>query len=77
MKEIPKCFECGEDGQQTGRYTWYCPSCNVCPECGCPDADGFQHYAGCYVGAETQELEDQLAEQNSDYNRMIERSLKR
>ena len=41
------CRECGEHRLSTGRYTPYCPSCEACPSCGCPDADGFQHYAGC------------------------------
>lgn len=41
------CRECGEHLESTGRYTVYCPSCNTCPECGCPEADGFAHYAGC------------------------------
>lgn len=41
------CPECGDHLQSTGRYTVYCPSCNTCPECSCPEADGFSHYAGC------------------------------
>lgn len=41
------CRECGEHLECTGRYTTYCPSCDVCPDCGCPDADGFSHNAGC------------------------------
>ncbi len=41
------CRECGEHLQATGRYTVYCPSCNCCDECGCPQVDGFTHYAGC------------------------------
>ncbi len=43
----PTCFECDAELEQTGRNTWYCPDCNVCAECGCPDADGFMHYANC------------------------------
>jgi hypothetical protein len=41
------CRECGDHILSTGRYTAYCPSCSVCPTCGCPDADGFQHFEGC------------------------------
>lgn len=44
---LGKCFECGEHLLSTGRYTVYCPSCDCCPECACPRADGFAHYAGC------------------------------
>ncbi len=41
------CRECGEHLLSTGRYTVYCPCCSCCPECGCPNADGFAHYSGC------------------------------
>jgi hypothetical protein len=41
------CMECEEHLLSTGRYTVYCPSCDCCPDCGCPAADGFAHYAGC------------------------------
>lgn len=41
------CWECGEHLLCTGRYTVYCPACDRCPECGCPAADGFRHYADC------------------------------
>lgn len=44
---LGECRECGEHLMGTGRYTVYCPSCSVCPECGCPRVDGFEHYAGC------------------------------
>lgn len=47
MRRQATCFECGEEMEETGRNTLYCPSCDVCSDCGCPDADGFQHYAGC------------------------------
>ena len=49
---LGECHECGEHLSSTGRYTVYCPSCDVCPECGCPNADGFAHYQGC---AETED----------------------
>lgn len=45
------CTECKTPLEQTGRNTYYCPVCNTCPECDCPDADGFQHYAGCSAAA--------------------------
>lgn len=41
------CSECSEHLEQTGRYTTFCPSCDVCSECGCPGVDGFAHYIGC------------------------------
>ncbi len=41
------CRECGEHLLSTGRYTTYCPSCDVCCDCGCPNVDGFSHYAEC------------------------------
>ena len=41
------CGECGEHMLSTGRYTTFCPSCNVCPDCQCPQADGFAHNQGC------------------------------
>lgn len=41
------CTECDTHLESTGRYTVYCPICDVCPECGCPDADGFSHNQGC------------------------------
>lgn len=44
-----ECRECGDHLLLTGRYTPYCPGCDTCPDCGCPYADGFQHYAGCSV----------------------------
>lgn len=49
---MAECFECGEQMEQTGRLTWYCPNCDTCPECGCPNADGFAHYAGCEAADE-------------------------
>jgi hypothetical protein len=52
------CFECGEYMRFTGRNTAYCPECNVCPECGCPAADGFAHYGGCPVLAELADSEE-------------------
>ncbi len=53
MRRKATCFECGEDMEETGRNTLYCPSCDVCPECRCPNADGFQHHAGCDMAEET------------------------
>ena len=44
---INRCFNCDCQMEQTGRLTWYCPDCDVCPDCGCPRADGFAHYQGC------------------------------
>jgi hypothetical protein len=44
---LGECRECGEHLLSTGRYTVYCPSCDTCPTCGCPNADGFSHYLGC------------------------------
>jgi hypothetical protein len=41
------CRECDSHLESTGRYTTYCPSCDTCPECHCPNVDGFAHYAGC------------------------------
>lgn len=41
------CRECGDHLHSTGRYTPYCPSCDTCPDCGCPQADGFEHYDSC------------------------------
>lgn len=56
---LGRCRECGEHLLNTGRYTVYCPSCDGCPECGCPAADGFSHYAGCIAVDDT--LEESLA----------------
>lgn len=57
----PTCFECGDKMEQTGRLTWYCPSCDVCSECGCPNADGLIHYIGCPIAeAEDKEIEYDL-----------------
>lgn len=53
------CSECGEHLLCTGRYTPYCPSCQTCPTCGCPEADGFSHYAGC---DEAEEADDDDAD---------------
>jgi len=44
---LGSCFECGEHLLSTGRYTTYCPDCDTCPDCGCPNVDGFSHYEGC------------------------------
>lgn len=44
---LGECCECGAHLESTGRYTVYCPSCDCCPECLCPNVDGFAHYAGC------------------------------
>ena len=44
---VPRCSECDTPLEFTGRNTAYCPSCDTCPTCECPNADGFQHYAGC------------------------------
>ena len=44
---LGNCSECGGHLKASGRYTPYCPSCSICPECGCPDVDGFSHYEGC------------------------------
>lgn len=54
------CHECSEHLHSTGRYTTYCPSCDVCPECFCPNADGFAHYRGCSIAAanETADSDD-------------------
>jgi hypothetical protein len=41
------CRECDTHLMSTGRYTVYCPSCDTCAECGCPQVDGFAHYADC------------------------------
>ena len=46
---LGSCRECDEHLMNTGRYTVYCPFCNTCPECGCPNVDGFEHYQGCPV----------------------------
>lgn len=51
------CRECGAHLLSTGRYTPYCPDCDTCPDCGCPNADGFAHYAGCSL------LESELSEE--------------
>jgi hypothetical protein len=45
--EGPQCKECDSFIEYTGRNTPYCPSCDVCPSCGCPQADGFSHNIGC------------------------------
>lgn len=50
--KTPTCFECGREMEQTGRLTWYCVDCNVCPICDCPQVDGFLHYSGC-INAES------------------------
>lgn len=52
------CFECKAAMEQTGRNTWYCPDCDTCPDCGCPNADGFAHYAGCPTGDDEAALAD-------------------
>lgn len=44
---LGECRECGEHLLSTGRYTTYCPACDTCASCGCPDTDGFSHYEGC------------------------------
>ena len=54
-RPLGQCRECGEDLMSTGRYTVYCPSCDVCPDCGCPNADGFAHYAGCPAIEQTED----------------------
>lgn len=64
MSKTPTCRECGETCEQTGRLTWYCPSCDVCPECNCPRADGFAHYEGC-KDAEEERL-DHMQDLHSD-----------
>ncbi len=46
MKE-KECRECGETLEQTGRLTYYCPSCDVCPECFCEQVDGNFHHSNC------------------------------
>jgi hypothetical protein len=52
---LGECVECGEHLASTGRYTVYCPCCDCCGECGCPDADGFTHYAGCSLVEEEED----------------------
>jgi len=47
---IGDCSACGSHLQLTGRNTLFCPSCDVCSTCGCPDADGFAHYGECPEG---------------------------
>ena len=37
------CGDCDTKLEQDGRNTWYCPSCDMCPECSCFDG----HNAGC------------------------------
>lgn len=51
------CRECDTHLMSTGRYTVYCPSCSCCFACGCPDADGFQHYLGCTEARSEEEPE--------------------
>ncbi len=46
---LGSCSECDEHLESTGRDTVYCPSCDVCPMCLCPQVDNFDHYAGCAV----------------------------
>lgn len=31
---VRECVECGGDLEQDGRNTWFCPSCDCCPDCG-------------------------------------------
>lgn len=52
------CPECGANTETTGRDTRYCPDCDTCPTCGCPQVDGFSHYAGC-AEAEAEEAKGQ------------------
>lgn len=67
MGKAPTCRECQETCEQTGRLTWYCPSCDVCEECGCPRADGFVHNEGCKIAAEEEEMRlDHLQDLHSD-----------
>ncbi len=47
LHHIRRCRECEGPLDQTGRLTWYCPECDVCPDCNCPRVDGFAHYQGC------------------------------
>ena len=63
--KIPTCRECKMTCEQSGRLTWYCPSCDVCPECHCPNVDGFAHYDGCKVEEEEMRL-DHLQDLHSD-----------
>jgi hypothetical protein len=53
------CSECDEHLLSTGRYTTYCPSCDTCPSCGCPNTDGFQHYEGCQESMSNETLDQE------------------
>lgn len=57
---LAECRECGEHLICDGRYTTYCPSCDVCPDCGCEIGS---HYAGC---AEVARLEAESAGETDD-----------
>jgi hypothetical protein len=58
---LGQCRECDSHLLRSGRETTYCPTCDVCPECGEPQADGNYHAPGCPVLAETEESEDEDA----------------
>lgn len=64
------CKECGAHLVSSGRYTVYCPDCDVCLDCGCPQVDGNMHYSGC---AELELPEEEFFEDEvydpSDYYR--------
>lgn len=64
-----QCDECGTNLEQSGRLTWYCPTCDVCPECLEPQADGAYHEYGCSILAQLQR--DELWMQLYEIDRLI------
>lgn len=62
MSRAITCRECDTICEQTGRNTWYCPDCDTCSVCGCPNADGFSHYAGCPSSVISDDEDDDAGE---------------
>jgi hypothetical protein len=47
------CQGCSSPLEQTRSGKPYCPLCNACPDCGCPDVEGDQHFDGCPSAKDT------------------------
>jgi len=74
---VGECEECGDHGLVTGRYTSYCPSCQTCESCGCPEADGFSHYQGCQLAAAAERAAEVAEQVQADELVMNGRAAKR
>lgn len=60
---LGKCFECDAHLLCTGSYTVYCPDCQCCSECECPQVDGFSHYVECQLTMTEEEEEEEEEEE--------------